>query len=326
MSRNLRFSLFLNTLVLLVSGPTCFAEDAAEPVRGELILVIGTGGTADFDTHFRDLARRWRDAAALGSLSVMTIGLDESTESTDRQQLEAALSNANSDADRPLWLVLIGHGTFDGRSTKLNLRGPDVTHDEIGSWLQPVTRPVAIIGAHSASGPLIESAGGPRRVVITATKNAAEINFSHFGDYLITALADPTADLDKDDQVSLLEGFLRATRLTRDFYSADGRLETEHPLLDDNHDQRGTRAESFVGTTPLASEGEPTPDGARAHQWKLIPSAHEQQLPPEISQQRDALELQLFDLKNRKAGLTEDEYYRQLEVILLQIAELTLLT
>ena len=43
-------------------------------------------------------------------------------------------------SSEPLWLVLIGHGTFDGRLAKFNLRGPDVTAGELNQWLGPIRR------------------------------------------------------------------------------------------------------------------------------------------------------------------------------------------
>ncbi len=293
-------------------------------VRGAIILVVGTGGTDEYNTRFRDWANRWQAAGQAGRWDVTTIGQQETADTTDLQQLEALLKASATEAERPLWLVLIGHGTFDGRETKLNLRGPDLSHAQLGIWLQDMQRPLAILGLHAASGPLLEAATGPRRVIVTATKNAAEINFSHFGGFLIEALTDPTADLDKDQQVSLLEGFLRASRLTREFYAADGRLETEHPLFDDNGDQRGTRSENFRGVVPLASKDDHNPDGPRAHQWHLLPNLQERQLPPEVIQRRDELELQLVDLQSRKALLPEDVYYQQLELILVALAQLTL--
>ena len=33
--------------------------------------------------------------------------------------------------------MLIGHGTFDGKDAKFNLRGPDVSDEELAQWLAP---------------------------------------------------------------------------------------------------------------------------------------------------------------------------------------------
>ncbi len=45
-------------------------------------------------------------------------------------------------------------------------------------------------------------------------------------------------------------------------------------------------------------------------------------MSPETRRQRDALELAVIRLRERKAELTEDDYYRQLESLLLDLAKL----
>ncbi|MEZ5944527.1 MAG: hypothetical protein R3C18_24325, partial [Planctomycetaceae bacterium] len=237
----------------------------------------------------------------------------------DLDVLTETLTAAQAEEDLPLWLVLLGHGTFDGRDTKFILRGPDLTIPQLTEMLAPQQRPLAIIGAHSASGELIKELAGPNRVIVTATKSPSEVNFSHFGGFLVKALSTPTSDLDKDHQVSLLEGFLVASRMTQEFYEADGRLATEHALMDDSGDGSPVRAEDFRGIQPTNPE---IADGARAHQWHLIPSDSERQLPAELVQQRDALELKLAELRRQKGALGEEEYYQKLEVILVDLAKL----
>ncbi|MCA9080880.1 MAG: hypothetical protein KDA58_09990, partial [Planctomycetaceae bacterium] len=243
---------------------------------------------------------------------------------TTHDRLHRALLDAASEPSQPLWLVLIGHGTFDGRLAKLNLVGTDVSTEDLQAWCAPLQRPLAVIGSYSASGALIEQLSAPRRVIVTSTKNAAEVNFSRFGGLLATSLADASADLDKDQQVSLLEAFVKASRKTREFYEADGRIETEHALLDDNGDAKGTRADAFRGLTPVATPEDAAIrlDGPFAHQWHAVPSTRERQLGPEIAAQRDSLELRIAELKQRRAQLTEEDYYHELEALLVPLAEL----
>lgn len=316
----------LLALLIISSLPLSAQETTPEPKqpRGDLLIVVGAGGTPELVEQFHSWGRQWVTGGEQGQLRVKVIGTDPVAKVDDRTSLQQALKLAEAESELPLWLVLIGHGSFDGRQTKLNLRGPDVAIEELGTWLQPIRRPLALIGSHSASGSLLEVASGPRRIVISATKNAAEINMSHFGGYLVQALLDPTADLDKDHQVSLLEGFLRASRQTREFYEADGRLETEHALLDDSGDSLGTRAESFTGVTPASDIDPEMADGPRAHQWHLIPSQEELQVPPDIARRRDELELELWKLRRKKQQLGEEAYYAQIEVILRELAKINL--
>ena len=223
----------------------------------------------------------------------------------------------------PLWIVLIGHGTYDGREAKFNLRGPDVTDLELSEWLAPYKRPVVVINCASASGPFINRLSGSNRVVVTATKSGYETNFARFGQYLAEAITDPRADLDKDGQVSLLEAFLTASSRVEEYYRTHSQLATEHALLDDNGDRLGTPANWFRGVraTQRAKDGAAL-DGIRAHQLHLIPSDRERAIPAEKRQRRDQLELSIAALRDQKAKLGEEEYYVRLEKLMVELARL----
>jgi hypothetical protein len=242
---------------------------------------------------------------------------------SDRDRLQQVVADEAKATGPPLWLVLIGHGTFDGRVAQFNLRGEDISAAELAGWLEACQRPLAIINCSSASAPFIDRLSGPGRVVVTATKSGSEENYSRFGDYLSQSIADLTADLDKDGQVSLLEAFLQASRQTQAYYDGQRLLATERALLDDNGDARGVRADFFSGLRPhTRAEGGETVDGLRAHQWHLVPSDDERRLPPAMRQRRDELELELASLRERKSELELDLYYDLIEAVLLEIAEL----
>jgi hypothetical protein len=175
----------------------------------------------------------------------------------------------------------------------------------------------------AASGPFLKALSGPRRVVITATRSGGEENFAHFGEFLAGAVADPAADLDKDGQTSLLEAFLAAGRRTAEFYEKEGRLATEHALLDDNGDGLGTQADWFRGIRAVkkAADGAAL-DGLRAHQFHLVRNEAEQKLPPAVRARRDELEMAVAKLRDTKSTMSEDDYYAKLEPLLLEIARL----
>ena len=131
------------------------------------------------------------------------------------------------------------------------------------------------------------------------------------------------ADLDKDEQTSLLEAFLMASRRVVDFYKDEGRLATEHALIDDNGDGLGTPADWFQGVRAIkkAEKGESV-DGRRAHQVHLISNAADQKLSAMQKAKRDELETAILNLRDRKSKLAADDYYRELEGLLLQMARL----
>ncbi len=177
--------------------------------------------------------------------------------------------------------------------------------------------------AFSASGAWLKPLAGPDRIVITATKNGAENNYARFGGHLAQAIADPAADMDKDGETSLLEAWLVAARKTADFYKDEGRIATEHSLLDDNGDGLGTPPDWFSGVRAVkkARDGS-APDGLRAAQIHLVHSAAERALTAAQRAERDTLERELAALRERKPAMKEDDYFRELEALMLRIARI----
>ena len=160
-------------------------------------------------------------------------------------------------------------------------------------------------------------------MIVTATRSGYEQNYARFGQFVAEAIADPAADLDKDEQTSLLEAFVMASRRVVEFYEAEGRLATEHALLDDNGDGLGTPSDFFRGVRAVKKPAEgATVDGLRAHQLHLVRSERELKMPPEIRVRRDELELTVARLRDSKEKLGEDEYYRRLENLMTELAKL----
>jgi general stress protein YciG len=296
-----------------------------------LIVVEGAAGAEEYAPQFAQWRQRWEEAGRKGGAKVvaLTAGASKADAKPDdpasqRALLKAAIeAEAKQVGDDDLWLVLLGHGTFDGKTARFNLQGPDVSAEELADWLKSVSRPTAVINCSSASAPFLAVLKAPNRVVIAATRSGHEVNFSRFGEFISQAIADPAADLDKDGQTSLLEAYLLASRQTQAWYRQEGRLATEHALIDDNGDGLGTPAEFFRGVRAVRqAAGEAAIDGLRAHQWHLVQGDLERSLPPQVRKQRNDLELRIAELRQRKAAMKEDEYYAKLEELALQLARL----
>ncbi|MCH8828130.1 MAG: hypothetical protein IID45_00985 [Planctomycetes bacterium] len=293
----------------------------AAAARTSVLVVVGAEGTAEYGREFRRWSDRWRNAAAKGNARFHRIGIGTLNETTDRHRLFERLDKEPATGLNPLWLVLIGHGTFDGRSARFNLRGPDLTAAELKTKLSRFRRPVIVINCASASAPFLRTLSAKNRIVVTACKSGYEQNYARFGGFLAAALTDPAADLDRDGQTSLKEAWLTACRRTQAFYREEGRLATEHALLDDNGDRLGTPVSAFVGLRPVENTvGSDAIDGDRAHQIHLIPSPAERKLSPGQRRQRNELELTLIALRKRKSELSSKEYDARLESLLLKLA------
>jgi hypothetical protein len=328
-------------LLLILAAACAFCVAKAEAPKAEVpraegrggagvLLVVGAAGEAEYASDFTKQVTLWQGACQQHQVPIRVLGLPVDADPAapeegipDRQRLEAELAAASTNSVDPLWVVLIGHGTFDGKEARFNLRGPDITARELGTWLQPFRRPVVLINTASASAPFISALACTNRVVLSATRSGNELNATRFGRFLAEALADPGADLDQDGETSLLELFLHAAHRVADFYVTQGRLLTEHALVDDNGDGRGTPAEWFRGLrSTKVAEGAGVLDGTRARQFALFPSPQDLVMTAAQRERRDALELQVEALRSTKAKLAPDEYYRRLEGILLELARL----
>jgi len=310
----------LLTMLTLLIGSASTAFSAASQT---VIVVVGAAGAPEYVPQFTQWANAWKKACSQGEAEFIAIGLEQQGASADRARLQETLAEQSQPTTAPLWLVLIGHGTFDGKTARFNLRGPDLAADDLAEWLKPLGRPVAIINTAAASAPFLKGLSAPGRVVITATKSGFEHNYARFGQYLAEAIADPQADLDKDGQTSLLEAFLTASHTVEAFYTADGRLATEHALLDDNGDGLGTPAEWFRGIRPVRkARDDASLDGYRAHQFRLRASPTELAMPPETRAKRDQLELQVMALRDSRSQFSEAEYFSRLEALLREIARI----
>jgi len=318
--------LLINTWIwggLIVQGESAIRSPQSAIDGQTVIVVVGAAGTPEYATQFAKWAGLWEQACAKSNAQFVAVGLNESKDLSDRASLQEILTRQSGRTSAELWLVLIGHGTFDGRMAKFNLRGPDISAGDLVEWLKPLRGPVAVVNTASSSAPFLKELSSPGRIVMAATKSGFEQNFTRFGQYLAEAVVDPRADLDKDGQTSLLEAFLSASHSVREFYAAAGRLATEHALLDDNGDGLGTPAEWFRGIRPVQkARDDASLDGYRAHQLHLLHSAGETAMPPELRAKRDQLELQVMQLRDTRATLSDEDYFAKLEPLLREIARI----
>lgn len=326
----------------------------ASAAPAELLMVVGAAGESEYGEQFGEWLQRWESLAKSADIPTTVIGRPAAQASdaqpavTERQRLQDFLFRQSATAkpadgaaavpqatdasgaeptakdSSPLWIVLLGHGTYDGRTARFNLSGPDVSAEELASWIGAVQRPLIVINASSASAPFLPALSGPNRVIVTATQSGDEQQFARFGGMLAESLTSQQADLDKDQQTSLLEGIVYASRMVARYYSEQGRLATEHALLDDNGDKLGTPLEWFEGVMATAkADNQHQLDGNLAHQWHLIASPTELRLTAEQIARRTQLEQQLTDLRRTRPDVVDvDAYYARLEPILLELARL----
>jgi hypothetical protein len=303
---------------------------------GTMVIVTGAEGNPEYGAVLAGWSNQWRQLAAAAGVRCVEVGPPRPAgEGGDLAKLKQLLNSASGGAGgeegeglgangaEPLWIVLLGHGTSDGRTPRFNLRGKDLQAAVLAEWLKDVQRPVVVVAGFSSAGAFLKPLSSPERVIVTATKSGGESNFARFGGVLPEVLLDPKADLDKDGQTTLLEGWIVASQRVEAFYEGQGRIATEHSLLEDNADGLGTPASWYAGLElrQVAKEQRQA-DGIRANQMCLVPSPEERAMPPQLRARRDALERELSELKGRKTSLGEQEYAVLLEEILLKIGRI----
>lgn len=307
--------LFLLTARLFASAPT------TNSTALDLLIVVGPPGEKEYSRVFQEEVEDWVSACRAGQKSFRV--LDAANGKTNQLEEFAAVVTNQPASDQEFWIVLIGHGTFDGIDAKFNMAGPDLASKACAELFKSVQRPIILINCSSASAPFINQVSGSNRVVITATRSGFEENYTYFGQFFAKAIADRSADLDKDGQVSLLEAFLATTRRVEDFYKNEKRLATEHALLDDNGDGKGTPASFYRGVRPAKKPDEAANvDGFRAHQIHFLPNESEARLSPALRKRRNDLELELERIRPRKLELSEEAYLQQIEPLLVELAKL----
>lgn len=209
------------------------------------------------------------------------------------------------------FILLLGHGSFDGTDAKFNLVGPDLTAVEWSNLLKPVAGKVVFVNTTPSSSPFLKALAGPNRITITATDQPAQKYDTVFADAFVQALSASTADLDKDNRVSMWEAFAFASRLVRQTYEQKGLLQPEHAALDDDGDGAGRQA---------TGEGK---DGTLASLTFIDAAIASRAADPalqQMMQHQEQLLLKLDELKKQKAKLTPADYQAQWEALIIEIA------
>jgi hypothetical protein len=222
-------------------------------VKVFLLIVVGLGG----DPTHADLFHKWgtqlaMSADKLGVAPERLVYLVDQPDESDKRVSGPATSEAvvkaldtlaaQAGPDDVVFITLIGHGDFNGKEAKFNLRGPDMTAASFKPLLAKMkSRNVVFVNTTSASGPFVAELSGPGRTIIAATRNGAETYDTLFGGHFVEALTSEAADLDKNKRISVLESFQFATAEVQRAYEREGLLMTEHALLDDDGDKEGTQ-------------------------------------------------------------------------------------
>jgi hypothetical protein len=295
-------------------------------IHAFLLILVGLAG----DPEHGELFHKWGGelAESAGRLGLpadhVAYLVDQPGEGEARVNGKATVEEIGKTFDRfaklatpedAVYVVLIGHGSYDGKSAKFNLPGPDMSAADFNTQFRKLpTRQVVFVDTTAASGPFVNELSAPGRVIITATRNGAE-NFSTlFGGYFVDALTGDEADADKNRRVTMLEAFQFAKAAVQRAYDKEGLLSTEHAVLDDNGDRAGSPDPSTSGA-----------DGRVASLLAIGSAADAASLPTDpklralVLEQRD-MEHRVESLRLLKESMDPAKYQSELEKLVTDLA------
>jgi hypothetical protein len=250
--------------------------------------------------------------------SVTTLSdTDQPAQSATADNVRATLAALRTKMTRDdiLVIVLIGHGTFDGVDAKFNLVGRDLESAEWGALLKTIPGRLVVVNTTAGSFPFIERLAAPRRIVISATDSVAQRFDTVFPQYFIKAFEDESADLDKNGRISIWEAFASASGGVRRHYQQRGQLSTERALIDDNGDGvgRGVADDGADGSAASRTYLDEAHPGAAPTDEELL----------KLLQRRSLLEAEAEELKIRRAFLSADDYAKEFERIMIDLAKVS---
>jgi len=317
-----RASIAAAVLVLALRAPA-FAQGS------HVLVIVGLGGDHENAERFHRWASAIVDAAkdryALPPASIVYLGEDPARDParisgrSTREAVDAAVTRLAALA-RPgdhVFIVLIGHGASATGEARFNLPGPDLAAADFARLAGRFgAQQVVFVNTASASGGFIAALSGKNRTVIAATRTDGERNQTRYGEFFAEALSQDDADMDKDGRVSMLEAFTWARRRVVESYERDGQLLTEHAVLDDDGDGKGTD-----------EPGQPGGDGAVARTLFLsagssqpVPGADADPELQALAGKRQALEDRIAGLKASKEQTDPAQYASELEKLLIDLA------
>ncbi len=294
-------------------------------LRAFLLIVVGLSG----DPEHGELFHKWGTALAEASAKVgvtpdRLVYLADAKEPAGRingratrEEIDKALAAFSKTAapEDVVYIVLFGHGSFDGQTARFNLPGPDITAAEFNTMIRRVpARNVVFVNTSSSSGPFVEALSAQGRTIITATRSGAEQFTTLFGGYFVEAFSSDTADADKNGRISMLEAFQYTKAEVARAYEREGLLATEHAMLDDNGDKNGSQTPAATGA-----------DGKLAAALSLGSAADAAPLPDDpklraLYLERRDLERRVESLRLLKDSMPPAKYTSELERLVTDLA------
>jgi len=286
-------------LLLLLPVQILLTQNAQAALH--VTIIQGLGGIPLFDVSFNDQRHKIREASE--SMTDAALVSTFSGDDVSRESLLvhfATLAERMSEEDRAA-IFLIGHGSYDGEHYKFNIPGLDITDTDLTDIMDSLPgQNHFLVNTSSSSGVILESLENDQHIIITATRNGNEKNATEFGNFFAESLASDTADINKNNIVSIQEAFDFAERGVTEFFESQGKLATEHAQI------RGDGASSF----------------SRARLGGLETFTEDPRINTLLSQRLE-LDSDIEALQLRRNEYSNADYIQRLQALILESAQVS---
>jgi hypothetical protein len=294
----------------------------AKPLAGQdthLLVITGVEGDAEHGEQFHKWATALIDAArGKGAIPDANI-----TYLADKVERDPARIRGRSTSDnvtkafadlaaraRPsdeVFIVLFGHGSFDGRVAAFNLPGPDLAVPDYARLLEKIrSARLVFVNTASSSGEFAKGLAGPGRAIVTATRTGGERNETRFPAYFVEAFTGEGADRDRNGRISVQEAFEYARTKVQQAFERAGYVQSEHATLEDG-------GSGLAGTLFLESDRAKSAEIAKVSDPALRAALEEKR----------SLEDQVAGLRLRKPSMPPEQYDQELEKLVTALAQKT---
>ena len=184
-----------------------------------LIVITGVAGDEEHVAQFHKWAiggRRRGEAVGVPDANITYLG-DKPEQDPARIRGRSTKENvtkafadvaARAKPNDEVFVLLIGHGSFDGRIGAFNLPGPDLDGRRLREAARQVRGAARRVRQHRQLERRVRAgARRPGRTIVTATKTGGERNETRFPAFFVEALQGEAADRDRNGRVSVLEAF-----------------------------------------------------------------------------------------------------------------------
>ena len=326
---SLRKPMFLLLLALcsfLLSVQSPLSAQAAG--QRYLVLIGGLGGTPEHKERFQNYLQETRaafiDRFQFPTENILTLAAPPTDKvdfadgaakadiiSAEFGKLAASLTDQDD-----VFIILFGHGSFDGKNAMLNIPRRDLKDFDYGSLIATLkARRMVFINTASCSGPFIKQLSAKNRMIITATKSGRQRVDTHFPKFLIEAFQDDAADLNKNGDLDMLEVFKFASKSVENYFTENNLIPTENALLEDTGDGKGLR----LAELDAAAEGG-LASSIILRGGTLLTTLSNDPAATGLLAEKQQVEEKIRVVQAAKSTLSETAYFAKLEPLFIELA------